>query len=216
MNGSWEEIYIDQGRVQIDVLDTAIDAVKIFKENNLNTILDLGCGTGRHTLYLASEAFQVHACDLSLEGIKITKSLLEEHGYREITYSQQNMFDLTLKDNSYDGILCLWVQGHGIVSEIAHGIKEAHRILRKDGIFYTDFILRTDQSYGLGTEIEPHTFIGGIPGEENIPHYYTTIEELYDLFHDYSEVTIQNKTYVFYDKNKNQHQIKAATVVARK
>ena len=216
MNGNWEKIYASQGRVQIDVLDTAIEAKNIFKENKFVDILDLGCGTGRHTLMLADNGFNVHACDLSQTGIDITKGLMDDLGLENVTFSLQNMYSLKLESESQDGILCIWVQGHGVLDQVKEGINQAHRVLRKGGIFYTDFVTTDDTTYGIGEQIAPNTFLGGRPGEEEIPHYYTTKEALKELFKAYSDVTIKDKTYRFEDAQGDIHEIKAAVVIAKK
>jgi len=216
MNGSWERIYTQHGRVQIDVLDTAIQAADIFEKNGFENILDLGCGTGRHTLLLADRGFNVHACDISETGIKMTKELIENLGLVNVTYSIQDMYNLSLDSDALDGILCIWVQGHGVREEIVKGIKEAHRVLRKGGIFFTDFVTKDDITYGIGDEIAPDTYVGGRPGEEEIPHYYTTSDELNEFFKIFEEVSIVDKKYRFNDNDGNIHEIIAAVVIAKK
>lgn len=197
-------------------MDTAIEAKVIFLKEGYKNILDLGCGTGRHTLMLADAGFNVHACDISQAGIDITRKLIDEIGLRNVKYSLQDMYNLDLDNEMFEGILCIWVQGHGLREEVQQGILEAHRILRKGGTFYTDFVIKDDVTYGIGEEIAPDTFVGGRPGEEGIPHYYTTIDELYDIFKMYKEVKIERKTYKFNDDLGNEHVIEAAVVVARK
>ena len=96
------------------------------------------------------------------------------------------------------------------------GIREAYRVLIKGGIFYTDFVTRDDTTYGNGDEIAPDTFVGGRPGEDGIPHYYTTAEELKELFKIFDEVTIEDKIYRFNDNEGNSHEIIAAVVIAKK
>ena len=100
MNGSWERIYTKHGRVQLDVLDTAIQAADIFNKNGFKNILDLGCGTGRHTLLLADRGFNVHACDISKSGIKMTRELIDNSGLSNVSYSIQDMYNLNL-DSDY-------------------------------------------------------------------------------------------------------------------
>lgn len=73
-NGSWEKIYLEQGKVQVDLLDTVVEAVNYFEQAKCKNVLDLGYGTGRNTIYLASRGFSVSACDISNTGIELTKS----------------------------------------------------------------------------------------------------------------------------------------------
>jgi ubiquinone/menaquinone biosynthesis C-methylase UbiE len=215
-NGSWEKIYVEQGRVQIEVLDTVIQAAELFSKNKLSKILDLGCGTGRHTYYLADRGFNVHACDISETGLNITKKLINDAKFENVDYSIQDMYSMTFEEESFEGVLCIWVQGHGMKEQIQKGINEIHRILIKGGIVVTDFITTDDPTYGIGDEIAPNTFVGGRPGEEDIPHYYTTRNELKVMFKAFSEVKIKDKVYRFNDLDGNEHEIIALLVEARK
>lgn len=215
-NGSWESIYINQGRVQIEVLDSVVEACKIFVQNDYNNVLDLGCGTGRYTYFLANNGFDVHACDISETGVEITRKLIDEAGMTNVTYSVQDMYAMTFEDNSFDGVLCIWVQGHGYRDDIIKGVKELYRILKPEGTVVTDFVTKEDDTYGVGEEVAPDTFIGGRPGEEGIAHYYTTRNELEEIFTDFSEVKLRDKVYTFSDDAGKQYKITAVIVEAKK
>ena len=84
------------------------------------------------------------------------------------------------------------------------------------GVVGTDFVTTEDSTYGIGKEIAPKTFVGGRPGEENIPHYYTTREELEDMFKNFANVVLRDKVYRFNDKNGNEHKIITIFVEAQK
>jgi ubiquinone/menaquinone biosynthesis C-methylase UbiE len=216
-NGSWESIYIKQGIVQIEVLDSVINAVDIFKSHKYNRILDLGCGTGRHSIYLAQNGFKVYACDISQKAIDITRNLGIKYGLeKSIKLSLQNMFSLSYDNELFDAILCIWVQGHGTKKEIEKGVSESYRVLRKGGMIITDYVSTKDKTFGIGKEIEPNTFIGGRDGEEGIPHYYITESELREMYKEFDNVIIAEKVYSFKDNSGKDYKIDALVVCAVK
>jgi len=212
----WEEIYKKEGEVQSEILSTAKEAAELFKKKNYKTILDLACGTGRNTIYLLKEGFHVYATDISETGIKITKKKAELLELNNITLAQHNMNDIPFEDNSFDGILCVWSTGHGTLAEAKKNINEMHRVLKPKGTVVVDYISIEDEAYGIGTEIEKNTFVGGMPGEENIPHHYSSREELDMLFSKFSKITITPRDYTYSLPNGETHIIKAFVVIGEK
>ena len=49
----------------------AKNSIKIFKENNINKIIELGAGLGRDTIFFAKNLVHVTALDYSHSGIKV-------------------------------------------------------------------------------------------------------------------------------------------------
>ncbi|NOR46126.1 MAG: methyltransferase domain-containing protein [Candidatus Delongbacteria bacterium] len=216
-NGSWEKIYNEQGIVQHEILNTVVEAIELFKSKKYKYIFDLGCGTGRNTVYLASKGFQVLASDISKKGLDITKEEVNKHNLSDkVTYDTQDMFDMALPNNNFDAVLCVWTQGHGLKHQIQKSINEVYRILKMGGMTVMDFVTVDDNTFGLGKKIAPNTFVGGRPGEEDIPHYYATMDDLKKMFSKYSNVKYIDRTYEFKDNNGKEHIIEAIVVHAEK
>lgn len=212
----WDRIYKDQGEVQFDVLPTVIVAADIFKRNGCKTIMDLGCGTGRHSIYLAQQGFKVYATDISETGLKITKSKAENLNLSNIEVKQHDMRDIPFADNSFDGILCVWTTGHGTLDDSCKNVNEIYRLLKPNGIAVIDYVSIYDENYGKGKEIEKDTFVNNVEGEENIPHHYSTTEELKELYSNFSHTEITPIDYHFFDNYGGKHTIKAFVVISIK
>lgn len=61
----WNKIFKKYGKVFTKIQEDLPKIVKIFKRNNIKTVLDLGCGFGRHTVYLAKKDLQVYGIDIA-------------------------------------------------------------------------------------------------------------------------------------------------------
>jgi len=144
--------------------------------------MDLGCGTGRHTIYLAQNGYQVFAVDISETGIEVTRAKAEKLNLTNIEFAQLDMRNLSVDDNLMDAIMCVWTSGHGTFEDARKNLKEMYRILRLGEILVIDYVSREDENYGKGTEIEKNTFINNVEGEENIPHHYFAKEEIEELY----------------------------------
>ena len=66
----WNRIFKKRGKVYLKLHESIPKIIKIFKKKNVKKVLDLGCGSGRHMVYLAKNGFDVSAFDLSHEGIE--------------------------------------------------------------------------------------------------------------------------------------------------
>ncbi|WP_265444688.1 class I SAM-dependent methyltransferase [Acetivibrio straminisolvens] len=191
-------------------------AKEIFKKFGCGKVMDLGCGTGRHTIYLAQNGFQVLAVDVSETGIEVTRAKAEKLNLTNIEFAQLDMRNLTVGDNLPDAILCVWTTGHGNIEDVRKNVNEMYRILRPGGVLVVDYVSIEDENYGKGIEIEKNTFINNVEGEENIPHHYFSKEEIEELYMGFSNIDIAPVDYYFTDNYGVKHTIKAFVVIAVK
>jgi len=212
----WDKTYKEKGEVQKEVLPKVRDAAKLFKRKKFRRILDLACGTGRHAIYLATEGFSVYATDISRKGIEITKEKAKRLGLKNIKCKVHDMNEIPFSGGFFDGVLCVWSMGHGTLATQERIIDEMRRVLKPNGILLTDFVSTKDETYCSGREIEKNTFVGGVEGEEDVPHHYFTRQEIKRLFARFSEVKIRRTPFVFLDGKRRRHTIEAFSVEARK
>jgi SAM-dependent methyltransferase len=114
--------------------------------------LDLGCGGGVHTLFLAEEGFDVTASDISPAGVELTRKRLAERGLRAET-TVASLDDLPFPAPSFDLIISI-----GVLDCCLPGIPEAAmprigRLLRPGGSGL--FLFATDKDYRIGTADNP-------------------------------------------------------------
>ena len=187
----WERIYRQKGDPQFQVLPKIKTAAKVFKEKNYDKILDLGCGTGKHSIFLAKQGFNVYATDISPTGIDIAKQKAKLQGLDNIQFKQHDMRIIPFADSFFDAVVCTWTIYHATLDEIKKTVSEVYRVLKSNGTVITDFLSLADATYGLGNEIERNTFIGEKNQEEDLPHHYTTREELIQLFSEFRQLKIR-------------------------
>jgi 2-polyprenyl-3-methyl-5-hydroxy-6-metoxy-1,4-benzoquinol methylase len=77
-----------------EIVDPELPIVsELFATNCVFTILDLGCGTGRHSIFLAKEGFNVYGFDQSENAIKRAKELTESKKLH-VNFKVWNMTDI--------------------------------------------------------------------------------------------------------------------------
>jgi ubiquinone/menaquinone biosynthesis C-methylase UbiE len=191
----WERIYAESGEVQRDILDVVVHAAAQLERHACDKIMDLGCGTGRHTVYLARRGFTVYAADISPTGIEIAKLKVRALSLRNVSFAQLDLTRLPLGEGCLDAILCIWTTGHGRFADVKRCVDEMHRVVKVGGLVIADFYSTQDEDYGRGVRVEEHTFFGGVEGEEHITHHFSTRGELRALFTSFQEVQIHPITY---------------------
>jgi hypothetical protein len=96
-----------------------------------------------------------------------------------------------------DAILCFSAIHHGLYREIVLAIQEFLRVLRPGGFLFLDILSRKDSTYGLGKALEPHTFVGGRSGEEDIPHHYVSQMDIKRILSAFTLRSIEEVCYEF-------------------
>ena len=98
------------------------------------SILEIGCGTGKNTLFLAQLGEQVHALDFSQGMIEKARAKVTAANVRF------EMADLTRKWNcagaGYDLVVCSLVLEH--IRDLSHIFSEAARVLEMGGKFFVN------------------------------------------------------------------------------
>lgn len=187
----WEEIYQKEGRVFTRVHPDMQELLTLLKEKRVKRVLDLGCGTGRHTLLLAKNRFQVYGIDISLEGVNNTRQTLNKVGLKA-NVSVGNIYKkLPYPDSFFDAIISIQTLHHSTTKEIKKLIGEIERILSSNGCIFITVPSKMNQAKKF-KKIEGGTFMPLNGKEKNLPHHYFTREEIRRMFSNF----IINKIYI--------------------
>ena len=88
----------------LEASEPAKKSLKIFQENNINTIIELGAGLGRDSIYFSINNLSVTSLDYSQSGINIINKKINKDKLKNI---KTKVFDIRQKlpfeDNSIDG-----------------------------------------------------------------------------------------------------------------
>lgn len=164
------------------------ESIQLFKELGYKRILDIGCGYGKHSIYLADNNFTVTSIDINPQALEWLKGYIDRKSISNITLLQADINSLPFQDNYFDAVICTSVLHHQDIKHIKNSISEIYRVLKQNGYFLFDFLSIEDDSFGIGEEVEKNTFIGSREGEENIPHHYTDVLEINELFKNFKEI----------------------------
>lgn len=157
-------------------------------------VLDLGCGVGRHIVYLAERGLRMAGVDISPSGIRLTAQACRD---RRIVFEGHvsDMNALPWPDATFDAVLSISAIHHHLRQGIVRTLDEVLRVLKPGGLLLADFpstdtvdyrLMRSQVSAGEIAEVEPNTFVDQRSNLDDmddgfLPHHYCDETDLRDL-----------------------------------
>lgn len=169
-----------------------VNLASIFEKRKADRVLDLGCGTGRHLIYLADLGFEAYGADISETGLKIAKKRLRSRKL-EAKIMKCDMKSIPLRDSCFEAVICVRTIYHQKQKEIQKTISEIQRVLKKNGLFLANFHSKRSSKYGKGTKVEEDTFMQENGPEKGVLHHFVDEDELSELFRDFKIVDLETK-----------------------
>ncbi|MHA2070453.1 MAG: class I SAM-dependent methyltransferase [Candidatus Thorarchaeota archaeon] len=183
----WEDIFEEQGRVFTEPHQDMERVVQIFGEHQVKKVLDVGCGSGRHLVYLSKRGFETYGFDVSQSALSLAHEWLEEEGLQATIIKHQMEQRFPYQDSFFDAVISTQVIHHNRMREILFTVSEIERVLRLGGVIFVSFPIFSEvPSEGKKDwkleQIEPGTYIPHRGPEAGIPHHYFTEGEIYKVF----------------------------------
>jgi SAM-dependent methyltransferase len=166
-------------------------------------VLDIGCGVGRHLLYLGGRGFRMAGVDISPSGVQASQQVCAEQGIL-VDARVSDMNALPWEDNTFDGAFAISTIHHHRRAGIVESLREARRVLKPGGLLLVDFPSTDTLQYqrarrqvneGVLVEVEPNTFVSertDLPehDDEFLPHHFCDEADLRDLLCDFDSVNL--------------------------
>lgn len=159
------------------------------------TALDLGCGEGRYSLFLAQKGCRVHAVDRSAAGIGKLQKMAAAHCL-PIQAEILDIEDFQFQDRRYDIIVAATVLDHLQDPLRQHTISSIKKALHPGGILYTNVFTVSDPGFKVkmaaAAKNDPKNDAENDP--ENVSdtaecmEYYFNENELRQVFGDLEEL----------------------------
>lgn len=187
-----EEHLLEKFRIPHENFD---DFIRLLKDNKAQKVLDLGCGTGRHTIALAKEGFEVYGIDISRNALKVCRERLKEENLEADLQFADIYKPLPYEDDFFDGMISASTLHHAIIKDIKGLIKELARVLQPSAVMMIDVPTSIDDFHPDSRQaIEPGTFVRTKSAEKGIPHHvFKDKKELKDFFGNFEVIKIALK-----------------------
>lgn len=157
-----------------------------WNEEGFQNFLDLGCGLGRHSIYMAKKGFTVTASDLSDFGLDHLSGWAGREGV-SVRAVVCDMAGLSFPDSVFDCVLAYNVIYHTDTAGIRRTLSELARVLKPGGeLFLTMLSKKSNGFINAGTDqrLDANTIVRDDceETERGIPHFYLDYQELNGIF----------------------------------
>ncbi|HWZ66823.1 MAG TPA: methyltransferase domain-containing protein [Stellaceae bacterium] len=157
-----------------DWLDPEPEVIALLPElkaRGARTALDLGCGVGRHALYLAEHGLAVEAIDGSAAGLAVVRETARARGL-SLGVRQGTADALPFDCCSFDFALSWNVIHHGTLGDVGRRLAEIWGVLKPKALYQGTMLPTRNSNYRRGRTVAPDTFVRDGAEEPGYPHFY--------------------------------------------
>jgi 2-polyprenyl-3-methyl-5-hydroxy-6-metoxy-1,4-benzoquinol methylase len=194
----WQELWQDpQVRARWEAMPPLPEVVQMadrLRAEGRNRVLDIGCGLGRHTVYLAARGFEVTATDNASAALDACRKNLDELNL-DAELLQLDMTAMAFPPGRLHGVVASNVIHHADLSTLERIIGSITEMLAPGGLFVWVTPTPRHFAFGRGREIEPGTWIGSEAADGDLPHHYSTESEVRDLLLAYEILSMEERDY---------------------
>jgi len=156
---------------------------ELLKKCGANTVLDLGCGSGWLSIFLARHGFNVTGIDVSEHALELGQMWAAEEGHK-IVWNCGDIADMHYQQGQFESVVANAIFEH-LTYELAQAaLSHLHTMLEPNGCFVGCF----DKVWGGGGdfyELPDGTHVYTDKGRRGMMLRYFTDEELKRLFVDW-------------------------------
>ena len=164
-----------------------------WRREGRRSVLDLGCGLGRHSVLFARYGFKVTAADISDEALGYLKKNSRENGI-EMTCRKADMEQLPFPDCGFDCVFAMHSAGHTDSEGIKRVMAEIKRVLKPDGTVFMTLCSKDSETFTRSDlpKVDDNTVLKNEAPEQGVPHFFADREDIKRLFADFELVKVRH------------------------
>jgi len=156
-NKLWESKWSKRGNEPTN--NFARKSFSLIKKRRQRSVLDVGCGNGRDSLYFARKGLKVTSVDFSKKGLKLFERKIKKENLKNIKLMRKEISKMKFKDNSFD-VIYAHLSLHYFDDQTTTKIfNRLYKILKNKGLIFIKCKSTDDPFYGQGKKIDEDIFV---------------------------------------------------------
>jgi SAM-dependent methyltransferase len=200
----WDEVLKRPKYGSVEPFGSVVELVPILERRSVKRVLDLGCGPGRHLVYLSKCGFDMYGVDISDFGLKKARRRLRQAGLKA-ELKKSDITTLPYLDGFFGAVISFWVIYHNTLISMRKTISEVYRVLNKDGLAFLTFQSMRSYKYKTGKEVGTNTFLLDEGPEKGILHHFSDREEVERLLTNFNVLRLNLDEFTDEMDNLNSH-----------
>jgi tellurite methyltransferase len=195
----WQRLWKDPEVVklwqQFPPLPPVVAMAERLAHGGQRAVLDIGCGVGRHVLYLAARGFAVTGLDNSRDALRICRGSLERAGLTAALVEGE-MTAMAFRPDSFDGVVASHAIHHVDGPTLRRIIGAITELLTTGGLLAWATPSTRNYRCGRGRELDPGTWVDDAHEEGPVPHHYCSETEVRQLLGAYDLEAVEEHEYI--------------------
>lgn len=158
------------------------------REYNAKTVLDLGCGSGWLSIYLARQGFSVTGVDIAEQAINLARTWAEQENLKA-TFDTGDISSMTYAEAGFDAVVANSIFEHLTLDLAQETVAELETLLKPGGIFFGCFDL-VGTGPGEYFELADKTHVYTDKGRKGMLLRCFSDTELRQLFSNWQIITL--------------------------
>lgn len=189
----WEMIYQTDPHLCPEPRPRVVRFAEQLLDQQVLSVLDLGCGVGRHLVHMARIGLHLTGTDNAPSGLRLTRQWLDAERLSANLVLSDMRCPLPFASGTFDALVSTQVIHHALLAEVIGTAREIERVVCPGGAILISVPARRaiQEDDPAPEEIEPNTFVPTSGEEKGLPHHLFTPETFLEIFPNFRVTDLQ-------------------------
>lgn len=157
--GYWNSLYSKENYFGTGPTLLALYAKEIIENNNINNILEIGCGQGRDSIFFANFDYNVTATDISENAIKFVEQIKHEQNLQNLQlFIHDTLLPLDFPNMDFDLVYSNLALQFFNLEQLTHIFSNVKKVMKKNSFFLFSTKKPGDKYFNFGQKLSENSF----------------------------------------------------------